>query len=768
MTGRPEIVPSRANDDDVPASAPRAIDMPPPAAAGELTPLQVALRHKWMIAIFAAVLAAAMYGGLQFVAPTYVAEAEVRIDMPRLRVIGESNSLLSDEQPTVELVRTEMAALNSPRLALAAVMAMGLAQLPAFQLCPPVSRLQAMLDLAGRLRGQPVPRPACETEPEYAAKLLLGAMTFGADRDSFIIQISASMPDPELAARIANGYADAYITWQGSLKARLAQQADEWLSADLANMQARMLADDAAVEAYRQKHHLIGLHSRGDADGSAIDTISTQRLEQQNTDLSAIDAALADKSAMLAQVQQALRDGHLDAIAPVLGSPLIQQLLARQSELSANLAELHANYGATYPAVAAAAAALARNEGQLHAEIDKIVHGLGSDVAALAARKATVAAQVEGVQQQVAGESQAAVDLSELQRAAETDRRIYESLFVRLKQVDAERRMEQASAAVVVEALPPDMPTYPRTHMMVAGTFLAGLGLGVGLAFAAEMTSRRFRDTEQVEGEIGLPVIGIFAKSRRAPQDVVIDQPMSVAAEAMHGVLTHLAGRPESAGAMGQGTPRGRVVMVTSALPGEGKSCLTVALGRSAMREGLSAFVLDCDLRRPMVARLVSGGRRGGTAAPLPGHDLRDPADLIAEVMRHVGVDERSALRHLSLSDYVTNPHGLMAWPGLAGMLAYLRGRYDLVLLDTPPVLAVSDALKLGGLADEVVVAIDWSETPRQAVVAAVRVLHRAQIAITGLVMTKVDLRRYARSNAGEGFYLRHYRGYQRAVDGAA
>lgn len=98
-------------------------------------------------------------------------------------------------------------------------------------------------------------------------------------------------------------------------------------------------------------------------------------------------------------------------------------------------------------------------------------------------------------------------------------------------------------------------------------------------------------------------------------------------------------------------------------------------------------------------------------------------------------------------------------------MLKYLCTRYDLVLLDTPPVLAVSDALKLGGLADDVVLAIDWGHTPRQAVTAAVRLLQRAQIAITGLVMTKVDLRRYARANTGEGFYLRHYRSYQRALD---
>jgi Mrp family chromosome partitioning ATPase len=188
-----------------------------------------------------------------------------------------------------------------------------------------------------------------------------------------------------------------------------------------------------------------------------------------------------------------------------------------------------------------------------------------------------------------------------------------------------------------------------------------------------------------------------------------------------------------------------------------------VALGRSAMRAGMSAFLLDCDLRRPAVERLIAG-RRQGEKAPLTDHG-GDAAEVIAELMRRASVDERSGLRHLSLSDYISNPHGLVAWAGLPGLLRYLRTRYDLVVLDSPPVLAVSDALKLGGYADEVALMIDWNGTPRQAAIAAVRALQRAQIGVTGLVMTKVDLRRYARTNAGEGYYLRHYRSYQRALD---
>jgi Mrp family chromosome partitioning ATPase len=273
------------------------------------------------------------------------------------------------------------------------------------------------------------------------------------------------------------------------------------------------------------------------------------------------------------------------------------------------------------------------------------------------------------------------------------------------------------------------------------------------------VTSRRFRDAEQVEFETGLPVIGIFAKHGRAPQDVVISHPLSVEAESVHAVLAQIMSRPVRSDG-----PAGRVALVTSALPGEGKSSFCVALGRSAVRSGLSAFVLDCDLRRPAIERFVSKDRRKGNAVIESDLPLAAPAEQIAELMSRSGVDERSGLRYLSLANYVKNPHGLLAWPGLPVLIEYLRERYDLVLLDTPPVLAVADALKLGGLADKVLLMIGWIDTPRQAVAAAMRALQRANIAVTGAVMTKVDLRRYAKSSRTDGFYVHHYDGYHQPI----
>ena len=138
------------------------------------------------------------------------------------------------------------------------------------------------------------------------------------------------------------------------------------------------------------------------------------------------------------------------------------------------------------------------------------------------------------------------------------------------------------------------------------------------------------------------------------------------------------------------------------------------------------------------------------------------PTELIASA----GQDERSGLRYLPLSRYASSPHGMLGWHGLPELLDELRDRYDLIVLDAPPVLAVSDAVQLGPMADEVVAMIDWRKTPRPAVVAAIRALRRAGMPVSGAVMSKVDLRRYEKASAGNVPFLRYDRRYHKALTG--
>lgn len=726
-----------------------------PHGESELTPVNTALRHKWRILGFAALMAVVVYLVLRGVQPLYTAAASVMLDPRQVQLLGQQ-TLLANQSLSESWTRTQMEQLNSPKLAASVVQNLGLSQNPLFQECPSAGGLLAK---ATALLSQRAEAPApCRASQEFAAKILLGQMmSFSNDRQSYIIKATATTPDPTLSAQIANAYAKVYVDWQRDVPRIVAEKADELLTPYLRQMRARVHAANAAVEHYRQTHGLVPI--RRDASGSRLgQTLNSQSLADANSELSVASNQLTDKQSSLQEVQRLLRSGgRADATAPVLASPVIQTLLQRKVEFASTLDELKTRLMPGTQPVVSVQTQLARVEAQIRVEVDKTVANLSSEVAALAARKAALAARVAGLQAQVADESRDDVMLQDLQREAQAESSAYEAMLVRLKQIGAERLVQRGEAQVVVEASPPDIPSYPKKGVTVAGSFMASLCIGTGLAFAGGFMSRRFRNAEQVEDETGLLVLGLFPEVRgRSPQDLVVDAPLSFEADSIRSVLAQICG-PQ----VPKGETRGQVVLVTSALPGEGKTSFSVALGRCAMQSGLKTFLLDCDLRRPTLERAILGGRYKAGSEP----DVRpySPAELIARAR----IDERSGLRFLPLSRYMSNQHGLIAWPGLSEVLARLRTEYDLIVLDTPPVLAVSDVLQIGPLAERVLLMIDWRRTPRPSVVAAMRALQRAGFPASGAVMTKVDLRRYAKASAGNVPYLKYDRRYHRALTGA-
>jgi len=708
----------------------------------DVSPLDVALRRKWLILGFALAIAVLVYIGLGLATPRFVAETDVRIDMPQLRYSGESASVIPEEQISAEAVHTEMAVLGSPRLAEKAAIAMGLENRVDYQLCPPRSLFRLLTDTAAGLFHK-LPAPACKVSVPFAGKILLDRLTIGNDKLSYIVQIKASDSDPEEAARIANGFATAYVNYQRDTKTKLAQEADAWLGGQLAVVQEAMVKADRAVETYRQLHSLVSLHS--DVPGMA-DTSTNRHFQELNSELETVNSSITERQSTLAHMRGTNSAG--------LDSPVVQSLLEKHGELAADLSNMRATMGPNHPNVLAAEAALKRNEAQTAAEMQRTTASVSSQLSALLARRAAIAAEVAEYSAKVNSESQDRVGLEELQREAATERTLYESLFVRLKQVDAERRLGLANAAIVVEATAPDHPVFPRKILMTAGALLTAIGAGIGGSFVYELASGRFQGADQLEGEIGLPVLGLFLRRNHAPHDMVVDEPLSLETETVHAALTQIL-RSSKADVAG----RGRTVLITSSLPHEGKSSFSVALGRAASLAGHSVILLDCDLRRPAIDRLLrtagQPARRDRIAVPSgpEGSGLIDAAQK----------DAKSALRYLTLSSYFSKPRGLPAWGPFVELWHQAQAEYDLVLIDTPPVLATSEAAELGGFADDVVLMVAMQETPREAATEAVRVLRRAGIAVRGTILSKVDLRRqtergnlYFKAHAAYAHRLNH------------
>jgi len=707
------------------------------AKTGGVTPLQVAFQRKWSILVFAVLVASAV-GFVAKQAPNrYAASALVMVDTRQPR-LSTGEALMQSQIVDGALLNTRMESLRSPRLALEVVDQLSLTTLPEY-CAPPVSLSQRLRDkLMHRLAPEQVaPAAPCRTSVEHAASQLASEVSIFNDGRSNIIRITAEGSDPYLVAKIANAYADTFIAHEQEEQAGLTHQANEWLSAHLAELRAGVVAAEAAVEEQQQGGQLTNVGGG---------TLLAQSLTSLNAQLSGVTGELAQKRSMLNALEALARSGSVDASAPVLASTMVQQLIAREAVLATAQADLNTRLGSANAEVVANAAQLERVRQQIRAEVGKTITGLHNEVDTLEARRATLASNVRNLQSQLGEQANAEIRLQDLERDAASARNQYDVAAARLEQIRVEAATQRSDVQPLIEASPPAGPTDSRTKMIVVGTFMASLGIGAGLAFALELLSRVYKEAEHVEEQTGLRVLGLFPKPlrrRTKPQDAVVQEPTSREADALHAVLANLVG-----GRLHAARPAGRVLMVTSALPGEGKTSFSLALGRAAAGRGLSVVVVDGDWRRSVMRSLFPALPKPNEAAQGSDARLLDPL-----------IDQASGMHILSAPRLSRNPHAMMAAAGLPRALEKLRTDHDLVIIDTPPVLAVPEALSIASLADDVVMLVQWRRTPRSAVRAALKTLQRAHIFVNGIVMSKVDLRRLGRSS-NDNYYAKLYPAY--------
>lgn len=386
------------------------------------------------------------------------------------------------------------------------------------------------------------------------------------------------------------------------------------------------------------------------------------------------------------------------------------------------------------------------------------------ELQALNARKVMINAQLQELQSRLGQEGDENVELQELLRNVELTRQVYQAALTRTKEIEVDEGIARSDAQVVSEAIAPPYPSYPLKSMMLAGSFAASLGLGAILAFGLSLRSSLFRDGRHLESETGQRLLGVFprAPERGEPARISLDHPFSLEAECLHKVLVDVLGaRPERQGGLG------RVVLLTSAAQGEGKTSCGVAIGRSAMQMGLSTLLIDCDMRRPAVVstlrRSVWSDATSDLERVAPGAGSFEERGLTEGLL----VEPELGLHILPLSaDGSYTPYLVLGSAKMKQLLLDLRKKYDLILLDTPPVLATIDAFSLTGLADSVILVVEWRRTTRAAVAEAIDVLRRQGAPTAGVVFSKVDLRKYARASGMHEYPGKYDRSH--AAGGAA
>ncbi len=719
------------------------------AVVAPMRMLEIFWRRKYSILLTVLILGALSVGIVMRLRPAYVATASVLMQERRSNVTDQPTTWNTIATDSVA-VRTQADILRSPDLARQVVRQFHLVDMPEFS--PHPSLMTRLLDwftaadpfgIAGGLglSDPAVPAPAPTVREEYATRVLLDRTSIVNDSRSYVLDIKVRIPATasldaaqaaQLSAALANAYADAYVRFTGKMKSDSIRQANSLFDERITALREKMQAAEHAVQTYRSQNGLAEDRAAS-AEGRSV-TIIGQQMARLNLDLTTAMADRAKKEASLAQITNARAgSGDLQSVPEVVSSPLIQRLREQQATLGAREAGLSMSHGWGSPELNAVQASQRDVAGQIAQETAKIAASLRSAVAAARTTEDSLRTQLAQLQSQVNAQGQTEVTLHELQNEADIAKMIYAAYLKGAEETANQVDSQEPDAVVVARAGVP-LSAAPPTHLqLVALGLLISLFLALLLALVRERRQSVFRTSEELEAAIGLKVLGLIPRQRQLRDAMRFADPKSMFSEAIFSIRALL--RLNTRGGS-------NVVMVTSATPQEGKTVFSSALARNAALAGERVLLIDCDLRRPAVTRLIPSR-----------HD---------EVLGGVRIcrDTLSPLDVVTLTPDSGSPQDYFASAKMTNLMATLRPRYDMIILDTPPVLAVTDARVLSGLADVTILVVGWRKTSRELVNRAVAELRSSGAHLTGAVMSQVRISDLQASDAAQAYIRRNYAKY--------
>jgi len=587
----------------------------------------------------------------------------------------------------------------------------------------------------------PTEQDLVEQSLAAATNILLGKLNVQEIEFAGVVTISISSWDRNLAARIANEYPEAYIVDQLESRLEATEKANAWLSEQLQELETKVRESERAVEIFREERGLSEV-----AGGGLLD----RQLSELNSQLIVARAELAETEARLEQIRllNVGNSNRLATMTEVLSSPMIQQLRSQELEVLARQSELSLEFGPRHPRMLQVQAELGEIRERIDLEVSNLIVGLENEADFARARIEKLEAGLRDVQGEFSEISQDAVQLRALEREASANRALFETFLARFKETSTTQGMETSDARVLSAAEVPGGPSYPNRRQKLLTITLMGFFGACGLVLALNLLNPGLRSPEQVQQALGEYVLGVVPSvpGKTAIYDTVLDKPQSRVVEAINSLKFSLA--------LSDPDIQVKAVQVTSSLPEEGKTSLAIALGRVEAASGKKVILIDGDLRRSSIFKKL--GLK-------PGH--KGLSDLVVagevELADYIMRDEKGGMDFMPIgtAEYA-NAGDIFSSHRMEHILEQLKARYGLVIIDAPPVMAVTDARIIGRLVDKTLFVLRWDKTPRKVARAALEQLQRFGTDVAGIVLQQVDLDRYGRFSHGDSGYYYHYGRY--------
>lgn len=695
------------------------------------------------IGTFFAVLCLVALAGLAITLgqqPIFVARSSVALKgAPQVAPTSSDERAPPPSNPTDQYVDTQVAVIRSDPMALKVARALDVEQRRDIRL-----DISAAPGLIARLRGEHAP-PVRVRTPEERRIAAIDYVKRGLDvrrtGSTYALEIAIESEDPREATRLANEYARQYALADLGDQQAQTREAYALIAQRLDQLRERALAETAAVQRYRIANNLLS------TTGTSL---TEQEISTYNQQVASARAAAVEDQARLATARAQLQSGSAgDDVGEALGSSVIGALRTQQAVIGARVADLTARYSAVHPDVIRARSELESVNRQVAAEIDRVISNLAARAQVSQQRLGSLTATLGSARGALAQNNQAMVALKDLEQRAQTSQELYQSYLNRYKQLSAREGTEQPTATVLTDARIPTRPSSPNIVLNMALALALGGALGVAAAFARELSFGGITTGTEVSRKLqvrylGLvPTVGSVTDADHTPVSLVVAEPKSFFAESFRSLRASIrfaAGR------------EAKVIAITSALPNEGKTATAICLARSIAMSGEHTLLIDCDLRQQGVSRrLPHREGRPGLIEVLRGTCAIDEA---------LSRDHQTGLEVLPIVS-AEDQLELLTGEEMDRLLAQLRARFDAIVIDTAPVLPIADARLMLSKADANVFVVHWRSTPDHAVRAAFRQLPQDRASVTGVVLTRVDLKKLGRFGLSEdAFYYDRYRTY--------
>ena len=566
--------------------------------------------------------------------------------------------------------------------------------------------------------------------PKSAAQILMENREVRPDRMSLVVRVFYNHPDAEVAAEVANLFAEEFIDFNRNQNVDISMRAMGDLREKVREQDQKVKEMEMRIADFKERFGTVSVEQRQDIDNQELIQLRSLATEaKRDYDL---------KSTLFAQVDEARKNGTpLYELSFINGDQRVSTLLNALSTHTIEIASLSKQYGPKHPRMIAARESAAQTQAELEGAIRNRASGIESDFHRAESNYQLAERRLAEKEQQIIGIDRIRPEYNALMRDIEISRDLYNHYYSRYQQTTAMATIDSSNARIIDRASPSNTPYKPNIVMNLGIGLVMGLGMGCGLVFLLSVMDDKVKTAYDVESAVGVPLVGIvpriaivdsLEKARVVASN--LDRHTVEAFRAIHSTLN-----------LNEVSRNAKVILLTSTVPSEGKSFVSTNLAFTFANHGERTLIIDADLRMPNIGKSLNLPNRKGTIQVMSQEASLDEV-IIKEMAPNLDV--------LVAGGRSKNPTQLLSSDRFEKMIKELRSRYDRIIIDSPPLAPVSDALNILPLVDGVVYVIRFNMVKRKTAANNVRRVHESNVPILGAVMNNIN-------SHVAGYYYSHY-----------